>query len=79
MKMKTLGIITAAIFLGLSGVAMAGDSGENHQNNNTNTTGPNPFMPEFSTPARHGDANTHGYSAFGQYPVYHHVVGYHHW
>ena len=68
MKMKTLGIITAAIFLGLSGVAMAGDSGENHQNNNTNTTGANPFMPEFSTPA------SPGYSAFGQYPVHHHVV-----
>jgi hypothetical protein len=51
---------------------MANDSGENHQDN-TNTTGANPFMPEFSTPVSHGGANTHGYSAFGQYPV-HHVV-----
>jgi hypothetical protein len=65
--MKTLSIITAAIFLGLSGAAMAGDSGENHQDN-TSATGPNPFMPEFSTHA------SPGYSAFGQYPVHPHVV-----
>jgi hypothetical protein len=65
--MKTLTIVTLAILLGLGGAAMAGDSGENHRSN-TNTTGPNPFMPEFSTPAspRH--------SAFAQYPVQHHVV-----
>jgi hypothetical protein len=64
--MKTLSIITAAIFLGLSGAAMAGDSGENHQDN-TNVTGANPFMPEFSTPASAAS------SAFGQYQVRHHV------
>jgi hypothetical protein len=65
--MKTLSIITVAILFGLSGAAMAGDSGENHWHN-TNTTGPNPFMPEFSTPA------SPRYSAFAQYPVQHHVV-----
>jgi hypothetical protein len=65
--MKTLSIITVAILLGLSGAAMAGDSGENHQDN-TNATGSNPFMPEFNTPA------SSGYSAFGKYSVQHHVV-----
>ena len=48
--MKALSIVTVAILLGLGGAAMANDSGENHQDN-TNTTGANPFMPEFSTPA----------------------------
>jgi len=67
--MKTLSIITAAIFLGLSGAAMASDSGENHQDN-TSATGPNPFMPEFNTRVGHGGA---GSLAFGQYPVHHHV------
>jgi hypothetical protein len=65
--MKTLSIITAAIFLGLSGAAMAGDSGENHQDS-TNAAGSNPFMPELSTPA------SSGYSAFGKYSVQHHAV-----
>ena len=70
--MKTLSIITAAIFLGLSGAAMAG--GQDSQQSSANATGPNPFMPEFSTPARSGDTNSFGYSAFAQYPVHHHVV-----
>jgi hypothetical protein len=74
--MKTLAIITAAIFLGLSGAAMAGHDSESQQSN-TNATGPNPFMPEFSTPVSHGDANTNGYSAFGQYSVQHPVVHHH--
>jgi hypothetical protein len=65
-NMKTLSIITAAIFLGLSGAAMAG--GQDSQQSSANATGPNPFMPEFSTPA------SPGYSAFGQYPVQHHIV-----
>ena len=65
--MKTLSIITAAIFLGLSGAAMAGGDSESQQSY-TNATGPNPFMPEFSTPA------SPGYSAFGRYSVPHHVV-----
>jgi hypothetical protein len=69
--MKTLSIITAAIFLGLSGAAMAG---QDSQQSSTNATGPNPFMPEFSTPARNSDTNSFGYSAFAQYPVHHHVV-----
>jgi hypothetical protein len=65
--MKKLSIITAAIFLGLSGVAMAGGDSESQQSY-TNATGPNPFMPEFSTPASQGS------SAFAQYLVQHHVV-----
>jgi hypothetical protein len=65
--MKTLSIVTAVIFLGLGGVALANDSGENHQDN-TNTTGSNPFMPEFSTPTSPGS------SAFARYSVPHHVV-----
>jgi hypothetical protein len=70
--MKTLSIVTVAILLGLSGAAMAG---QDSQQGNTNSTGPNPYMPEFSTPVTHGDADlTHGYSAFAQYPVQHHVV-----
>jgi hypothetical protein len=72
--MKTLSIVTVAILLGLSGAAMAGHDSESQQSS-TNATGPNPFMPEFSTPVSHGDAGiTRGYSAFGQYPVQHHVV-----
>jgi hypothetical protein len=63
--MKKLSIVTAAIFLGLSGIAMAG---QDSQQSNTNATGPNPFMPGFSTPA------SPGYSAFAAYPVHHHVV-----
>ena len=65
--MKTLSIVTVAILLGLSGAAMAGDN-QDSQQSNTNATGPNPFMPEFSTPASAGS------SAFAQYPVHHHVV-----
>jgi hypothetical protein len=64
--MKTLSIITAAIFLGLSGAALAGSDSESQQSY-TNATGPNPFMPEVSTPA------SRGYSAFAQYPQ-HHIV-----
>jgi hypothetical protein len=69
--MKTLSVVTVAILLGLSGAAMAGHDSESQQGS-TNATGPNPFMPEFSTPVSHGDANA--YSAFAQYPVHHHVV-----
>jgi hypothetical protein len=73
--MKKLGIVTVAILIGLSGAAMAGYDSESQQGGASNSTGPNPFMPEFSTPVRHGDADiTRGYSAFGQYPVHHHVV-----
>lgn len=62
--MKTLSIVTVAILLGLSGAAMAGDSGENHQDYG-NTQGFNPYMPEFSTPA------AGGYAAHAQAPVQH--------
>ena len=68
-NMKTLSIITVAILLGLSGAAMAGVDSQNQQSN-TNRTGPNPYMPEFSTSVGHGD----GSAAFAQYPVHHHVV-----
>jgi hypothetical protein len=64
--MKTLSIVTVAILLGLSGAAMAG--GQDSQQSDANATGPNPFMPEFSTPA------SSGRSAFAQYRVQHHVV-----
>jgi hypothetical protein len=77
--MKKLSIITAAILLGLSGAAMAGGDSESQQGS-TNATGPNPFMPEFSTPVTHSNSDTwgySGYSAFGQYPVQHHVVHHH--
>jgi hypothetical protein len=67
--MKTLSIVTVAIFLGLSGAAMAAE--ENCGIYCSNSTGPNPFMPEFSTPA------SRGYSAFAQHPVQHHVVHHH--
>jgi hypothetical protein len=69
--MKALGIITAAMLLGLTGMAMAGDSGENHQDN-TNTTGPNPYMTFSGGPYRAG-----GYAAYGQQTVAHHVVKHH--
>jgi hypothetical protein len=65
--MKALSIVTVAILLGLSGAAMAGGDDESQQGY-TNATGPNPFMPEFSTPASAGS------SAFAQYRVQHHVV-----
>jgi hypothetical protein len=68
--MKTLSIVTAAIFLGLSGAAMAG--GQDSQQSNANATGPNPFMPEFSTPA------SPGYSAFARSSVQHHHVVHRH-
>jgi hypothetical protein len=67
--MKTLSAVTLAIFLGLGGAAMA--NGQESQQSNTNATGPNPYMPEFSTPA------SPGYSAFASYPVQHHVVHHH--
>ena len=68
--MKTLSILTVAVLLGLSGAAMAGDSGENHQDY-SNTRGFNPYMPEFSSPAPQGR------SAFAESPVVHHAVKHH--
>ena len=44
--MKTLSIITAAIFLGLSGAAMAGSDSESQQSY-TNTGNPYAFAPCF--------------------------------
>jgi len=69
--MKALSIITGAILLGLTGMAMAGDSGENHQDN-TNATGPNPYM-TFSA----GSYQTGVYAAFGQQTLPQHVVKHH--
>jgi hypothetical protein len=69
--MKTLSVVTVAILLGLSGAAMAASGNQVCGNYCTNSTGPNPFMPEFSTPASSGS------SAFAQYPVQRHVVQHH--
>jgi hypothetical protein len=68
--MKTLSIVTAAIFLGLCTIAMAGNDNQNGQQSNTNATGPNPFM-TFS------DYRGGGYGAFASYPVQHHIVHHH--
>jgi hypothetical protein len=65
--------LSFALILGLSGAAMANDSGENHQDGG-NSVGANPFMPEFNTPVSHGGANTYGYSAFAQSHVVHRHV-----
>jgi hypothetical protein len=69
--MKTLSTIAVAVLLGLTGAAMAGDSGENHQDN-TNATGPNPYM-TFSG----GSYRAGGYQAYGQQAVAPHVVKHH--
>ena len=65
--MKKLSIVTVAILLGLSGAALAGNDNQDSQQSYTNATGPNPFMPEFSTPAS-------GSSAFAQHHVVHRHV-----
>jgi hypothetical protein len=67
-EMKALSIFAVAILLGLTSTVMAGDSGENHQDN-TNATGPNPYM-TFSD----GNYRANGYAAFAQHPVHRHVV-----
>jgi hypothetical protein len=69
--MKTLSIVTVAILLGLSGVAMAGNDNQDSQQSYTNATGPNPYMPEVSTSSAAAD------SAYAQAPVQHHVVHHH--
>jgi hypothetical protein len=65
--MKKLSIIAVAILLSLGGAAMASQNSEESQDS-WNTTGANPYMPEFSTPAARGA------SAFAQYSPQHHVV-----
>jgi hypothetical protein len=69
--MKTLSTFAVAILFGLSGAAMAGDSGEMHQDN-TNAgyaNSLNPYMPpHFSTPAPKGR------SSFAKSSVEHHAV-----
>ena len=66
--MKTLSIVTVALLLGLSGFAMAADSGENHQDD-TNSIGANPYV-TFSAPTYRAG----GYEAHAQYPAPHQVV-----
>lgn len=61
--------LSAGLVLALCGTVMASDSGENHQDN-TNATGPNPFV-TFRGPDR-----TFGRGAFAQYPKQHEVVNY---
>ena len=67
--MKSLSIVTLAIFLGLGGAAMAG---QESQQSNTNATGPNPFM-TFSAPS-FNNYRASGYGAFASYPVQHQAV-----
>ena len=69
-SMKTITTMTVAIVLSC-GTAMAHDSGDNHQDN-TNATGPNPFM-TFSG----GGYNGSGYRAFAEQPAHHHPVHHH--
>jgi hypothetical protein len=67
--MKTLSIVTVALFLGLCGTVMAADSGENHQDN-TNAGGPpNPYM-TFSAPTYRAG----GYESLAKSPVPHQVA-----
>jgi hypothetical protein len=79
--MKTLSVVTFAIFLGLSGAAMAGNGDCGIYC--TNSTGPNPFMPEVSTSSAAADAayaqarGQNAGSAYAQAPVQHHVVHHH--
>jgi hypothetical protein len=74
-SMKTLTIVTAAIFLGLGGIAMAGNDNADSQQSNMNATGPNPYM-TFSG-ATFRDYRAPGYGAFASYPVPRHVVHHH--
>lgn len=70
--MKTLSIVTVALFLGLGGTVMAADSGENHQDD-TNTGGPpSPYM-TFSAPTYRAG----GYRSFAKSPVPHQVAKHH--
>ena len=68
--MKALSAFAVAILLGLTATAMAGDSGENHQDG-SNATGPNPYM--FSDGSYRGG----GYQAFGQQSIPHHALKHH--
>jgi hypothetical protein len=68
---KKFSIIAVAVLLGLGGAAMAADSGENHQDD-TNSTGPNPYMTHSNGSYQRG-----GYQAYAKQPVqpaHHHVV-----
>lgn len=62
--------LSAALVLALCGTVMASDSGENHQDN-TNATGPNPFM------TFNGPDKTFGSATFAQYPMQRQVVHHH--
>jgi hypothetical protein len=50
-SMKTLSVVTSAIFLGFCSVAMAGNDNQDSQQSYTNATGPNPYM-TFSAPSK---------------------------
>jgi hypothetical protein len=87
-SMKALSIITLAIFLGLSGTAMANDSGEIQEGGNA--VGPNPFMTFSDAGRTFSGSPPAGLSAvtvpsklrsiwlaedaFATHPVQHHVV-----
>ncbi len=70
--MKRLSIIAVAICLGLGGAAMASDSGENHQDD-TNSTGPNPYM-TYSSSGTHQRGGYQAYATQPVQPVHHHVA-----
>jgi hypothetical protein len=67
--MKTLSIVTAAIFLGLGGTVMAADSGENHQDN-TNTGGSASRYMTYNAPTYRAG----GYEALAKSPAPHQVA-----
>jgi hypothetical protein len=71
---KTKVALSVALLLSLGGAVMAGDSGENHQDN-TNSTGPNPYMDRSGPYMPSGGNNLGGGNeAFAKYLGQHHVV-----
>jgi hypothetical protein len=66
----SLAVIAALSILGAASAAAGTDRdrGQDSQQSNTNATGPNPYMPEFS------GIGDRGYSASANYPARHHVV-----
>jgi hypothetical protein len=70
-NMKKFGMVAAAalISLGLCGAAMANDTSDKYSDT-SNSTGPDPYMPEFNTTAPHG-YSAHGYSAYGKVQTEH--------
>jgi len=71
---KTKVALSVALLLSLGGAVMAADSGENHQDN-TNTSGPNPYMDRSGPHMAFGGNNLGGGNeAFAKSLGQHHVV-----